>query len=157
MKAQAREERKGEEGLCKRGRLVHDGRPTKEPPTSINQSTSHNVLRNLQLSASCDNNALVLVDQVGLRCCFKSMDLTQVYCYRCNATTAVPATTSMFNDDDRTVVLDVGGGRPQSSAQVTCTFMSVRLAPRYDRQSGVKRRTAWQTARKPTMMTTAAF
>ncbi len=51
----------------------------------------------------------------------------------------------MFNDD-ATVVLDAGGGRPQSSAQVTCTSMSVRLAPRHDRHSSVKRRTAWQTA-----------
>ena len=85
---------------------------------------------------------------MGLYDVSESVDLGQVYCCRCNATTAVPAVTSNDCDEGLDVVLDVGGGRPQSSAQVTCTSMSVRLAPRHDRHSGVKRRTAWQTARK---------
>ena len=69
VKVKAREERKGEEGLCRLGRLVHDGRPnvrtrTNLPTRSI--SLSRYVLRNLHLRTTCDNNALVLVDQVGL-------------------------------------------------------------------------------------------
>ena len=49
-----------------RGRLVHDGRPTKGTYLLL-QSKSNNVLRDLHLcSTSSDNNALVLVDQVGL-------------------------------------------------------------------------------------------
>ena len=50
------------------GRLVHDGRTNvKDLPTLLNLTTSSNVLRNLNLcSTSSANNALVLVDQVGL-------------------------------------------------------------------------------------------
>ena len=63
---EAQEERK-KEGQCKRGRLVHDGRTTKEPTYLILQiPISSYVLRNLHLCTSCENNALVLVDQVGL-------------------------------------------------------------------------------------------
>ncbi len=45
-------------------------------------------------------------------------------------------------DDDVDGVLDVGEEHPRFFAQVTCTLISVRLAPRQDRHSGVKRRTA---------------
>ena len=62
------------------------------------------------------------------------MDLTQVYCCRCNATTTVPATTSMF-DADGDGVLDVAGERPLFPYQVTCTVMSIHSAPRHDDDS----------------------
>ncbi len=52
-----------------------------------------------------------------------------------------PATTSKF-DDDADGVLDAGEERPRFFAQVSCTFTSVRQAPRQDRHSGVERRTA---------------
>ena len=38
----------------------------KNRPTNYFRSTSDNVLRNLHSCTSCENNALVLVDQVGL-------------------------------------------------------------------------------------------
>ncbi len=65
----------------------------------------------------CDNNALVLVDQVGLWICFTidNVVLTLGCCYRCNATTATPATTSKFDDKDVDGVRDEAGGRPRSS------------------------------------------
>ena len=83
--------------------------------------------------------------------------LTQVCYYRCNATTAAPATTSMYDDKTWTMcwtkVKDVRGPSPRSRV----LFISVRLAPQHDRNSGVKRRTAVATAREKTTMTTAAF
>ena len=61
--------------------------------------------------------------------------LTQVYCYRCNATTAVPATTSKF-EDNGTGVLGAGEERPLFFAQVTCTTISLRLTPTTQRHDG---------------------
>ena len=81
VKVQAREERKG--------RTVQDlddscTTDDQEPTDQLYQSTSHNVLRNLQQSASRDNNALVLVDQVGLYVASKVWILG-----RCTAVVAV--------------------------------------------------------------------
>ena len=73
--------------------------------------------------------------------------LTQVCYYRCNATTAAPATTSMYDDKTWTMcwtkVKDVRGPSPRSRV----LFISVRLAPQHDRNSSVKRRTAVAAAR----------
>ena len=54
--------------------------------------------------------------------------LTQVCCYRGNATTAAPATTSNF-DEDEDVVRDAAGERPRFSCQVSGTTILLRLAP----------------------------
>ncbi len=93
------EKKRREEGQCRRGRLVHDGRPTKETdlPTKstsyiklrLAQPTPLYVLREQRPGTRRPSGLVKLLHN-------DNVVLTQVCCYRCSATTATPATTSMY-------------------------------------------------------------
>jgi hypothetical protein len=124
----ARKRRKKEKGGQCRTWTTRARRTTKNQPTNyinLTQTTSCATYNNLRLATTMPWYSSTKWAYMLL----KSIDLTQVYCCRCSATTTVPVTTSMFDDKDVDVVLDAAGERPLFSCQVTCTSISIRLAP----------------------------